>query len=157
MRKLLLALPLASLLLLAGCACNTCPIPADECTTCVAPAQGWEYVTASATKSEPAVEVATVKPQFKAIPVEVSSSPLIADAEEKVETPAPVKTVAVAPKAEKKTVVDSSMPRIPTMPLPEGWNYVDEKDLSGGAINTVAVDQYYTQATTSSSKKVEDI
>lgn len=150
MRKILLALPLASVLLLAGCDCNTCAIPADDCNTCVASApQSGEYVTATVATKETTVEVATVKPQFKASPVEISPSPLIADAEETIETPAPATTATVAATTEKQPA-ESSMPRIPTMPLPEGWNYIGEKDLSGGAINTIAVDQYYTQIEKSS-------
>lgn len=184
MRKhLFLALPLASVLMLAGCSCGTgtCSIPADDCNTCAvvtspavvaAPAAtvaqpAWEYVTASAKSAQSGVTQMTAE-EYQALLAsgkvrEVGSdsavsTPVVA-AKPAVVKAAPVVAKAAPVKTRVQTVVEtSSVPHIPAMPLPKGWDYIHEKDLRNGALNTLPVDQYYTQANQPMSRfNIEDI
>lgn len=168
MRKhLLLAMSLASVLMLAGCSCGTgsCNTP----TVIVAPAAAqpaWEYVTASAkdatTMTAEEYQALLASGKIREVgsagaAVEIAEvKPVVTEAAPVVVAKAPVKKTVVAPVAAVKQA--SGVPQIPAMPLPEGWNYIHEKDLSGGALNKIAVDQYYTRMSKPASRfDIEDI
>ena len=119
MRKhLLLALPLASLLMVVGC-CDS-----GTCFT----STGSSYV---ATTSETAA-VAAVKVESDVDVAETMT-------EEEYKALAASSTVtAPAPRA----TTSRTFATIPTMPLPEGWNYISEKDLSDGPLSA---DEYISR------------
>ena len=142
-RKFMLALPLASLLFVVGCSCVD-----DTCNTCVGgtvyaaveketPAAEPVVAIAKVEKVEETKAVATMteeefKTLAKAAPVE--------KVEKKAEEPAPAPAVAVQSQGYCPS-------RIPGMPLPEGWQYMSESDLSNGRLNNIAYDQeeYFSQ------------
>ena len=136
MRKfLLVALPLASLAFLAGC-CNddTCRLAASAPTV----------------KAGPKLAAADYKPG--SVLTEEQWDALVAADKAGVETPEVEVAQKVEEKAPAKPIVSSTMPTIPTMPLPKGWNYVGEQDLADGMLNTVAIDELYTQTEKPSNK-----
>lgn len=166
MRKLLLALPLASTMLLAGCCapvddCNTCgaPVvaPAATCNTCVNPvpvpanapvkvaAADSKATTMSAEEYQALLASGKVREVSDTTKVAVKVEPKVEVSEpvvEVAEVAEPVKTV------EKPVTVaqaKSALPTIPAAKLPEGWDYISEQDLSGGALNNVTIEQYYSQ------------
>ncbi len=66
-----------------------------------------------------------------------------------------VATVPAAPVSTAKVVSSgSAVPTIPGMPLPEGWDYIHELDLTGGTLNTVAIDQLYSSIPSGSDKDI---
>ncbi len=58
--------------------------------------------------------------------------------------PAVAKLPAAPASSAKVVSSGSTVPTIPGMPLPEGWDYIHELDLTGGRLNTVAIDQLYS-------------
>lgn len=146
MRKfLLVALPLASLAFLAGCS-------HDNCNTCgFAGAPEAKTAPKLAAVDYPAGSVLTEE-QWDALVAADKANGIVAGESKPAVAKAPAKApeIEVAQKAEEKAVakpiVSSTMPTIPTMPLPKGWRYVGEGDLTDGRLNDVAIDQLYTQA-----------
>lgn len=148
MRKLLLALPLASLVVLAGCCgneCYTCPTGVAAAPVVAAPAADKKVASADFPAGSTITEA-----QWEAM--------VAADAARGVPAETEVKAVAVAEKAEPQQAVEtapavkpvaaassSKLPTIPTVSLPEGWAYMSEVELSGGELNIVPIDQMYSQ------------
>lgn len=128
-KKLALALPLASLLFVVGCCsddtCNTCAItPSAPAVVAVAPVKAEAVVT----------EAVVVDEEDDVALIEEEEEVEVAEVEE---APAPV--VKEAPKA-----TAASCPSvIPADTLPEGWGYFSETDLAGGKLNTQSLDELY--------------
>lgn len=152
MRKLLLALPLASLIFAAGCCTD------ETCGTCTASA-GRPIAVASAPVK--AGEVLTME-QYEKLVAEGKLTPASTDAVAAAQKAEPVVVAKAAPqpvvKEEKVAVrrapaapvasTPAGIRTIPGMALPEGWSYIHEKDLSGGKVNNEA-EQFYSQVKTS--------
>ncbi|MCD8350451.1 MAG: hypothetical protein LUC93_07570 [Planctomycetaceae bacterium] len=164
MRRLLLALPLASLIFAAGC--NTC----NTCTTVADASVSTEIVTAGVKSGDVLTmeqyQALLAKGKVTALPAHenvatapVKAAPAVAVAEKKAETvvaPVVKEEKAAAPKviAQKPAVRQAAPARrnvptvrtIPSMPLPEGWSYIIEEDLTGGQLHPEAAQMFYTQA-----------
>lgn len=176
MRKLLLALPLASLVFAAGCSCAF----KEDCNTCTSVAVAEAPVSTKAVMAQTKTGDVLTMEQYQKLLAEGKVTPLpgqtapavaaapkaekvepIVVAEKKAEavvvkeTVAKVETKTVAvkqPAPRKAAPVQQSITRtpagvmtIPGMPLPEGWSYIHEEDLTGGKVNRQA-DQLYSQA-----------
>lgn len=121
LKKLALALPLASLLFVVGCCTD------DSCNTC---AIGPAPVVA-------AVEVQDEALVSEAVTVDEEVEVAVVEEEEEVAEEAP--KAPVAPRA-----TAASCPSvIPTDTLPEGWDYFSETELAGGALNTQSIEELY--------------
>ncbi len=158
MRKLLLALPLASIFFAAGCStCNTCTTVADATVST-------EIVTAGVKAGDVLTmeqyQALLAKGKVTALPASetVATAPAVV-AEKKavtVATPVVKEEKAATPKVvAQKTVERQAAPTrrsvptvrtIPAMPLPEGWSYINEEDLTGGKLHPEAAQMFYTQA-----------
>lgn len=183
MRKLLLALPLASLVFAAGCSCAF----KDDCNTCTSVAVAEAPVSTKTVMAETKSGDVLTMEQYQKLLAEGKVTPLperknvvapvvavapkaekvapIVVAETKAEKKAEPVVVKQVVKEEKKVVATKPAPRkaapvqqsitstpagirtIPGMPLPEGWSYIHEEDLTGGKINPEA-DQFYSQVAT---------
>lgn len=153
MRKILLvALPLVSLALLAGCS-------HDNCATCggFASAPGAKTSTKLAAADYPPGSVLTEEQWDALVATDKAKGTATDEAKPAVaKTAEKAPEVEVAQKAEEpappKRIVSTTMPTIPTMPLPKGWSYVGEQDLTDGRLNVTAADQLYTQTSKPSNK-----
>ncbi|MCD8140207.1 MAG: hypothetical protein LUE17_10605 [Planctomycetaceae bacterium] len=162
MRRLLLALPLASLIFAAGCStCNTCTTYADATGSTEIVTAGVksgdvltmeEYqallakgkVTALPARETAAAAPAKTAPVVAEKTVETAAAPVVK--EEKAAAP---KVVAQKPVERQAAPERRSVPTvrtIPAMPLPEGWSYINEEDLTGGRLHPEAAQMFYTQA-----------
>lgn len=179
MRKLLLALPLASLVFAAGCSCAF----KEDCNTCTSVAVAEAPVSTKAVMAQTKSGDVLTMEQYQKLLAEGKVTPLpgrtnvvpapAVAAAPKVEKVEPIivtetrvepvvakqvvkeekKTVAVRQPAPRKAApVQQSITRtpagvmtIPGMPLPEGWSYIHEEDLTNGKVNREA-DQLYSQA-----------
>lgn len=138
-KHLLLALPLASLLFVVGCCSDgTCYSSASSGTTYFA---ATEVVTdadlAEATEvvEKDDVALTVTEEEFEAM---VAAAPAVKVVEK---APAPeVRQVEFSKEASTTKIVA----RIPAMPLPEGWAYIFESDLTDGKMNTLPIDEYYS-------------
>lgn len=150
MRKLLLALPLASLVLLAGCCgdeCYTCPTGVAAAPAVAAPAADKKVASADfpagSTITEAQWEAMIAADAKNGMPVKTETKEVVVA--QKVETK---KVVEAAPAAKPVVASSSKLPTIPTESLPNGWSYMSEVELSGGELNIVPVDQMYSQTAT---------
>jgi hypothetical protein len=169
MRAVFLALPLASLIFTAGCSCGV----KQDCNVCTPAAVVAAPVSVStqAVAAEVKAEDVLTMEQYQKLLAEGKVTPLeAAKPAAAVEKKAAPTVVKQAVQAEKKAVVSSPAPgspmpvsapvvqpsapaapagvmTIPSMPLPEGWTYMHEEDLSDGRLNTRADEQlyYYSQ------------
>lgn len=130
-KHIMLALPLASLLFLVGCCADgSCYSSATGDTvyygsTGVATAVAKDDVVIAVTDEEIEAETVAVAP------VVVVTEKVPAQEVKQVEFTKEASTTKV-------------MAKIPAMPLPEGWAYISESDLTNGQLNAVPIDEYYS-------------
>lgn len=147
-KQLLLALPLSLGMFVSGCCTDgTCYTSSTEestqyAATTVNPDADAEAATV-AVKEEPVVSAPVMLASTAVTPAATSAyaPPAVAPREDSVEFSREAATTKI-------------VQRIPSMNLPDGWEYIDEGELSGGRVNTVAVDETFGQ--TSSSAMASD-
>lgn len=162
LKKLLFALPLASMLFLVGCnSCNTCTD--NTCDTCtgavvaaapaVAPAAAAQEAPAVAAKpaAPESVEIAKSMTEEEFMALASSGKVTVVDSTPASKpAPAPVAPALPVVKETPKVEVPVAAPvaKTPATPtispeqLPDGWQYLSEEDLAGGRLNSQRTELY---------------
>ncbi len=103
-----------------------------------------DALTDLTSKEEAITEDQLVSPSLVITPAQINNYAASKKSADSIIASAPVAAPPVtAPTA--KVVSSSAVPTIPGMPLPEGWDYIHELDLTGGRVNNVAIDQLYSR------------